>query len=71
LFGWACDGETSTAQFKKVFLLLFVHKKKPSSSLKLTHPKGNINALGGNVMTAVTEAQLDVQLKMRSGELSG
>jgi hypothetical protein len=34
LFGWACDGETSTAQFKKVFLLLFVHKKKPSSSLR-------------------------------------
>jgi hypothetical protein len=33
LFGWACDGETSTAQLKKVFLLLFVHKKKPSSSL--------------------------------------
>jgi hypothetical protein len=34
LFGWAYDGETSTAQFKKVFLLLFVHKKKPSSSLR-------------------------------------
>jgi hypothetical protein len=34
LFGWACDGETSTAQFKEVFLLLFVHKKKSSSSLK-------------------------------------
>jgi hypothetical protein len=34
LFGWARDGETSTTQFKKVFLLLFVHKKKPSSSLK-------------------------------------
>jgi hypothetical protein len=28
LFGWACDGETSTAQSQKVFLLLFVHKKK-------------------------------------------
>jgi hypothetical protein len=34
LFGWACGGETSTAQFNKVFLLLFVHKKKPSSSLR-------------------------------------
>jgi hypothetical protein len=34
LLGWACDGETSTAPFKKVFLLLFVHKKKPSSSLR-------------------------------------
>jgi hypothetical protein len=33
LFGGAWDGETSTAPFKKVFLLLFVHKKKPSSSL--------------------------------------
>jgi hypothetical protein len=27
---WAYGGETSTAQIKKVFLLLFVHKKKPS-----------------------------------------
>jgi hypothetical protein len=27
---WACGGETSTAQKNKVFLLLFVHKKKPS-----------------------------------------
>ncbi|HTJ88849.1 MAG TPA: hypothetical protein VL356_01535 [Acidocella sp.] len=26
---WACGIETSTAQIKKVFLLLFVHKKKP------------------------------------------
>jgi hypothetical protein len=34
LFSWACDGETSTAQCQKVFLLLFVHKKKPSSSLR-------------------------------------
>jgi hypothetical protein len=25
---WARGAETSTAQFKKVFLLLFVHKKK-------------------------------------------
>jgi hypothetical protein len=24
---WACGGETSTAQGKKVLLLLFVHKK--------------------------------------------
>ncbi|HTJ90698.1 MAG TPA: hypothetical protein VL356_11030 [Acidocella sp.] len=30
---WVCGGETSTAQSKKVFLLLFVHKKKPSLSL--------------------------------------
>jgi hypothetical protein len=30
LFLWACGSETSTAQFNKVFLLLFVHKKKPS-----------------------------------------
>jgi hypothetical protein len=29
---WACGAETSAAQFKRVFLLLFVHKKKPSSS---------------------------------------
>jgi hypothetical protein len=34
LFGWACGGITSTAKFKKVFLLLFVHKKKPFSSLR-------------------------------------
>jgi hypothetical protein len=27
---WAGAGETSTAQINKVFLLLFVHKKKPS-----------------------------------------
>jgi hypothetical protein len=33
LLYWAGGGETSTAQFKKVFLLLFVHKKKPSPSL--------------------------------------
>jgi hypothetical protein len=24
---WASGGETNTAQFEKVFLLLFVHKK--------------------------------------------
>jgi hypothetical protein len=29
----ACGAETSTAQIIKVFLLLFVHKKKPSPSL--------------------------------------
>jgi hypothetical protein len=29
-FGWARAGETSTAQVNKVFLLLFVHKKKTS-----------------------------------------
>jgi hypothetical protein len=34
LLVWACGAETSTAQSKEVFLLLFVHKKKPSSSLK-------------------------------------
>jgi hypothetical protein len=28
---WADGAETSTAQSKKVFLLLFVHKKKPSA----------------------------------------
>jgi hypothetical protein len=28
---WAGDRETSTAQIDKVFLLLFVHKKKRSS----------------------------------------
>jgi hypothetical protein len=33
-FAWARGNETSTAQFKKVFLLLFVHKKKSSSALK-------------------------------------
>ncbi|HTJ89858.1 MAG TPA: hypothetical protein VL356_06740 [Acidocella sp.] len=33
LLAWACGVETSTAQFNKVFLLLFVHKKKPSLSL--------------------------------------
>jgi hypothetical protein len=27
LRNWACGGETGTAQTKKVFLLLFVHKK--------------------------------------------
>ncbi|HTJ89327.1 MAG TPA: hypothetical protein VL356_04010 [Acidocella sp.] len=27
---WASGSETSTAQVNKVFLLLFVHKKKPS-----------------------------------------
>jgi hypothetical protein len=30
LFAWACGVETGTAQMSKVFLLLFVHKKKPS-----------------------------------------
>jgi hypothetical protein len=29
LRNWASGRETSTAQIKKVFLLLFVHKKKP------------------------------------------
>jgi hypothetical protein len=39
LFAWAHGNETSTAQSQKVFLLLFVHKKKSSSSLKHAHPK--------------------------------
>jgi hypothetical protein len=30
LLNWADGSETSTAQMHKVFLLLFVHKKKPS-----------------------------------------
>jgi hypothetical protein len=34
LLTWARGADTSTAQMKKVFLLLFVHKKKFSSSLK-------------------------------------
>jgi hypothetical protein len=34
LLVWACGAETSTAQSQKVFLLLFVHKKKSSPSLK-------------------------------------
>jgi hypothetical protein len=29
---WACGAEMARAQSEKVFLLLFVHKKKPSSS---------------------------------------
>jgi hypothetical protein len=29
LLSWARGVETSTAQIKEVFLLLFVHKKKP------------------------------------------
>jgi hypothetical protein len=33
LFAWVRGDEASTAQIKKVFLLLFVHKKKPSSWL--------------------------------------
>ena len=32
---WAGGVATSTAQMNKVFLLLFVHKKKPSSSLRV------------------------------------
>jgi hypothetical protein len=30
LLAWACGVEISTPQTNKVFLLLFVHKKKPS-----------------------------------------
>ncbi|HTJ89118.1 MAG TPA: hypothetical protein VL356_02930 [Acidocella sp.] len=30
LWAWACGVETSTAPTNKVFLLLFVQKKKPS-----------------------------------------
>jgi hypothetical protein len=33
LLNWACGAATSTAQINKVFLLLFVHKKKPFFSL--------------------------------------
>jgi hypothetical protein len=33
LFACARGGETGTAQMTEVFLLLFVHKKKPSPSL--------------------------------------
>jgi hypothetical protein len=39
LFAWARGNETSTAQNNKVFLLLFAHKKKPSSFLDMTCPK--------------------------------
>jgi hypothetical protein len=35
---WDCDAETSTAQINKVLRLL-VHKKKPSSSLRLRRPE--------------------------------
>jgi hypothetical protein len=34
LFVWARGGATGTAQYTEVFLLLLVHKKKPSSALK-------------------------------------
>ena len=35
---WALSATTPMAQHKKVFLLLFVHKKKPSPSLYLSPP---------------------------------
>jgi hypothetical protein len=33
--GWACGGDTSTAQINKVFSLLFFQKKKPSPLLEI------------------------------------
>ena len=41
---WGWGVETARAQFNKVFLLLFVHKKKPSSSLR--HDLINLNGAG-------------------------
>jgi hypothetical protein len=38
-FAGARGAEASTAQVTKVFLLLFVHKKKPSSWLGMTCPQ--------------------------------
>jgi hypothetical protein len=54
---WARGGGTSTGQFNKVFLLLFVHKKKPSSSLGIAIFDLHKNHIPGTVRPNAAPAE--------------